>query len=114
MFEKFLVVGALASTLTMVGCAPVLEIQHRDPTQPVAQVWLDGEQVGQVSYGDAFSMRVKPGRHTLNTTPPGAEINAWNPTERAWTFIIDQSATLTLLTPSSRRGDANEVDEQDD
>lgn len=114
MSEKFLVPGALTGILTLVGCAPVLEIQHRDPTQPVAQVWLDGEQVGQVHYGDTLSMRVTPGRHTLDTIPPGAELNAWNPTEHAWTFIIDQSATLTLLTPASRRGDANEVDDQDD
>lgn len=93
----------LGSLLVSACLPPTLTVRHMDPTQPVAQVWLDGERTHTVQYGKEVRIPFEPGHHTINTTPPLSRTNAWNPQGEAWHVILERDATLTLLTPKRRR-----------
>jgi|GEM_PF-4451146 len=94
----------------MVGCqSSLLVIRHQDPTQPVAQVRIDGVEQGSLNYGEELELRVKPGHHELSLTTPGSETNAWSDDQKPVGFVMDERCVVTLMTPpsrSQRTGDA--------
>lgn len=97
------IVFSLMSLATSACTTPMLTVRHMDPTQPVAQVWLDGARTETVQYGQEVRIPFEPGHHTINTTPPLSRTNAWSPKGAAWRVILERDATLTLLTPRRRR-----------
>ena len=97
-----LILILLVST-TMIGCqSSLLVIRHQDPTQPVAEVRIDGVDQGSLNYGEELELRVKPGQHELSLTTPGSDTNAWSDDQKPVGFVMDERCVVTLMTPPSR------------
>lgn len=78
-------------------------MQHRDPSVPTADVWVDGERVGEVDAGDALRLRVERGAHRISVTRPGHADNAWSSAGHPWIYIVDERLHITLTTPTFRQ-----------
>ena len=103
----------LMFAMVMTGCqSSLLVIRHQDPTQPIAEVSIDGVDQGAVRYGEELELRVKPGAHTLSLTPPGSKTNAWSDDQRPVDFVMDEMCVVTLMTPDTRQ-QASDVEEKE-
>lgn len=94
----------LTFALVSLGCAPTLRVQHLDWSTPEAVVWLDGEQVGTVTYGDSFEIDIKEGQHRLRATRPGETSNPWHRTGADWIVVALEDVVLTLLPEPGSKG----------
>ena len=96
---------ALALILvTQVGClSAAIVVRHQDPTQPVAEVIVDGVVRGTVRHGDELELGVERGSHTLSVAEPGRVANAWSEDERPFVVVVDSLCVVTLMTPARRR-----------
>lgn len=77
------------------GCGPTLVVRHQDPTVKLARVVVDGQQVGEVAYGDELEVDIAPGWHEV-------EVEGWWEGGRG--VVVEDTCTITLMTPSARRG----------
>ena len=96
----------MAVTLAAVGllgaCSPSLIIRHEDPTHDRALIWLDGKRAGVVRYDDTLRVRVARGRHTIRAVAPGSDESPWHLDRPEVEVVIEDEATMTLLTPPPR------------
>lgn len=90
------------SLLNSACASTTLTVRHMDPTAPVAQIWIDGELRAEVSYGEDVDITIEPGPHAILAAPPKAKSNAWSPDKAPWHLTIQNTCTLTLMTPSQR------------
>jgi hypothetical protein len=95
--QVLLVCAVTAIGFAAVGCAPTLHVRHLDWSTPNAIVWVDGEEVGVVRYGETFSLDVREGQHHIKTTRPGETTNPWHKTGATWVVVALEDVVLTLL-----------------
>ncbi|MGM0575128.1 MAG: hypothetical protein ACQEXJ_05295 [Myxococcota bacterium] len=89
--------AGLALLLLTTGCGPALEIRHRDPGHEEAEVWIDGERVDTVGYGDDERFRLDEGVHGVRVVPTGRSDSPWHAERREVRFVLDEGAVMTLL-----------------
>jgi hypothetical protein len=87
--------------LFFIACSPSITIRHNDPTHRLVQVVINGINEGEISYDDKKSFKVAKGRHKVEITPNGENINPWTKDNKAWYLFVDRGAELVLLPVSS-------------
>ncbi len=95
----------LASATLMLACgAPHLEVRHWDPSNPVAEVWVDGREAGTVTSGTAVRYPMKPGLHHVSVRAPGGLHSVWHgpPLE----LVIQYEDAILTLLPDPQPGTA--------
>ena len=87
-----------------VGCGPTLVVRHQDPTVALAEVRLDGAVAGEVAYGDELELDVGAGFHQVEVVRAHDKAATWwsGPME----VVVEDSCTVTLMTPKARRAGA--------
>ena len=83
------------------ACGPSLVVRHFDPTEPSAEVRVDGKAVGTVSFGNELSVSITRGPHRINAVKPGVGTNQWSNDSLSWSVIVVKDVILTLLPPST-------------
>lgn len=91
----------LATALCLSACGSTLTVRHQDPTNDLVNVWVEGDLVGELEFGEDLSVRLEPGMHTVRATPAGETDNPWAEDGDSWRFFLDDEATITLLPPTS-------------
>lgn len=86
-----------AGTCVLAGCGTSLTVRHLDPENERAQVWLNGQVVGEVRYGDSLELAIGHGQHRLKATRPGEVDNAWNEGGGYWRIVVLDDVVLSLL-----------------
>lgn len=79
------------------ACAPRLEIRHEDPAHDAAAVWIDGEHVDTLEYGDRSRFRLREGLHRVRVVPPDQDWSPWHADHRELDVVLDEGAVMTLL-----------------
>lgn len=83
------------------GCGPTLLVRHQDPTVPAALVRVDGAVVGRVEYGDELEIDVAAGWHQIEAVRASDEADGWWSGPRE--VVVEDTCTVTLMTPKARR-----------
>ncbi len=91
---------ALAALLA--GCGSTLTIRHLDATNRSAEVVVNGQNKGMLTYGEAFEMPLEPGRYQLKVTVPGKATSPWHPDVDTIDVMLEDDAILTLQPPRPR------------
>ncbi len=92
--------AALAALST--GCGSTLTIRHLDATNRSAEVVVNGQNKGMLTYGESFEMPLEPGRYQLKVTAPGKSTSPWHPDVDTIDVMLEDDATLTLQPPRPR------------
>ncbi|MCA9559901.1 MAG: hypothetical protein H6704_23355 [Myxococcales bacterium] len=84
------------------GCGSTLTIRHLDATHRSAEVMVNGEKKGMLTYGESFEMPLEPGRYQLKVTAPGKSTSPWHPDVDTIDVMLEDDAVLTLQPPRPR------------
>ena len=89
---------ALLTLIGLAGCMnPSLTVKHLDPRFRTAEVWIDGERQGTVSYNDELTIDLNEGAHGVKVHPPGVEQSPWHPNKEQCVFVVEDEAVMTLV-----------------
>mgnify|MGYP007096623557 CR=1 FL=1 len=86
----------LLAAVGMLGCGTTLTVRHLDATHTAAQVSVDGQPVGLLTFGDQLELPIQPGPHKLRATTPGGQVSPWHPEVDVLEIVIEGDAVLTL------------------
>jgi len=98
----------IAAALIGAGCGPTLTVRHLDPVNDRAEVWVNGQQQGVLSYGESLSVDLVPGQHRLTATRPGEVRNLWHKGGGEWRVVVLDDVVLSLLPEPDRAPDDGE------
>lgn len=94
---------SFALVAAVAGCgSPNLVVRNFDPTQPKAEIWIDGRRVGALAYKEDLSVSLPTGLHRIKAVPPGVTNSPWHPDVEACEVVVEDDAVMTLVTPGAR------------